>query len=71
MPDYRHPAPPYMRSRKPGRAVARHQVGKPAEGAHRPNMCVAPLVHTDGKGNRVLFDLDRPNRMNPDLTDIE
>lgn len=53
--DYRHPAPPCNRSRKPGRGVAHLTVVNPGVGRHQTNMSVPPIVHTDGKGERVLY----------------
>lgn len=69
-PQNRHPAPPYYRNSRPGKAVPRHtgRVRPTTSGAYRPNMSIPPLVHTNGVGERVQFEL-RSGKMNaPRLT---
>lgn len=58
MPDeFRHPAPPFYRSSRPGKANShRHRVRPAEKGKSTSNMSVPPIVHTDGKGGRVLFE---------------
>lgn len=63
MADAHHPAPPFYRNTRRKRPTHEEsfQVGTdphvvtPAEGRVQNNMSVAPLVHTDGKGERVLY----------------
>ena len=68
--DWRHPAPPFYRTARPGRRSHRVQVGPPAEGKHVQNMSVPPIVHTNGKGERVLFATAAPTAVNPQVTDL-
>lgn len=51
-----HPAPPFYRTAKPGKLTQRITLDAPVTGAHRPNACVPPVVHSDMIGNRVLFE---------------
>lgn len=53
----RHPAPPFYRSRNPGKGAGRHRVtpSAPANGRHRANASVVPVVHADMLGNRTLL----------------
>jgi len=61
-----HPAPPYMRQAKPGKAKVRLTMTAPANGKTSSNMSVAPLAHTNGRGERVLYN-DRQVKVNEPL----
>ena len=54
MPDGRFPAPPYMRTARPGRQQVRTALNAPASGQHQANTSVAPTVVTDGTGTRFI-----------------
>lgn len=55
MPDARFTAPPFYRKSKAGSASQKHTMAPASAGRHQSNVSVPPIVHTNGKGERVLF----------------
>lgn len=68
MPDSHFPAPPFMRTRKPGKANVRLTLVDPGVGKHQSNTSVVPPSYTDGKGERVFYK-DREVKTNEPLID--
>ena len=47
--------PPFYRTARPGKTRGSVRMTAPSTGSAKSNMCVAPLVHIDGTGNKTVI----------------